>query len=252
MYTLSIRHVEEPITLPPPTTRERTPLNRQRALLAAVTLADSEGIDAVSMRNLAARLGVVAMALYKHVANKEDLLDGMIDTIVATYDPPASEAAGDWKNAVRSRVMSARNTLLQHPWARQVIESRTKRTPTVLAYMDSLAGTFMAGGFSADLTHHVMHALGHRIWGFSPEAFDEPEGTAMPVDPAEQEAMLRQMAEAYPNIVAIAMSASGGDPAAIGQACDEQFEFEFTLDLLLEAFERLHQAGWASPAIRAL
>jgi AcrR family transcriptional regulator len=220
-------------------------LNRQRALLAAVDLADGEGIEAVSMRNLAARLGVVPMALYKHVAHKEDLLDGMIDTVVARYDPSAADA--HWKRAVRNRILSARGTLLAHPWARQVIESRKRRTPTVLAYMDSLAGAFIAGGFSVDLTHHVMHALGHRIWGFSPEAFDEPQGSPLPADPAEQEQMLRAMTETYPHIVAITLDAVDGDLSAIGHSCDEQFEFEFTLDLLLDAFERLRDSGWTSP-----
>lgn len=232
----------------PPSTPERTPLNRQRALDAAVALADSDGHEAVSMRNLAGRLGVVPMALYKHVANKEDLLDGMVDTIIASYDPPTADA--DWKSALRNRILSARRTLLAHPWARQVIESRRRRTPTVLAYMDSLAGTFIAGGFPVDLTHHVMHALGHRIWGFSPEAFDDPEASPLPADPTEQEQLLRQMAEAYPHIVAIALDASDGDPSAIGQSCDEQFEFEFTLDLLLDAFERLHETGWTSKSKR--
>jgi AcrR family transcriptional regulator len=197
------------------------------------------------MRNLASQLGVVPMALYKHVVNKEDLLDGMVDAVIAGYDPPAAD--GDWKRAVRSRILSARDTLLAHPWARQVIESRTRRTPTVLAHMDTLAGTFIAGGFSVDLTHHAMHALGHRIFGFSPEAFDDPTAAPpLPADPDEQEAMLRRMAETYPNIVAIALDATDGDPSAIGQGCDEQFEFEFTLDLLLDAFERLHESGWSS------
>ncbi len=230
--------------MPSPSTPDRTPLNRQRALLAAVDLADGEGIEAVSMRNLASRLGVVPMALYKHVVNKEDLLDGMIDTIVVRYDPPAVDA--DWKRVVRSRILSARRTLLAHPWTRQVIESRKRRTPTVLAYMDSLAGAFIAGRFSVDLTHHVMHALGHRIWGFSPEAFDDPDASPLPADPAEQEQLLRAMAETYPHIVAIALDASDGDLSAIGQSCDEQFEFEFTLDLLLDAFEQLRDSGWAS------
>jgi AcrR family transcriptional regulator len=233
----------EEIVAPPP---QRTPLNRQRALQAAVELADTDGIDAVSMRNLASQLHVVPMALYKHVANKEDLLDGMVDTVIAGYDAP--DTAADWKGAVRGRILSARQALLAHPWARQVIESRTRRTPTVLGYMDALAGTFITGGFSVDLTHHAMHALGHRIFGFSPEAFDDPTaGPPLPADPDEAEAMLRQMAEAYPNIVAIALDASDGDLSAIGSGCDEQFEFEFTLDLLLDAFERLHDAGWTSP-----
>jgi AcrR family transcriptional regulator len=232
--------------VPPPSTPDRTPLSRQRALDAAVALADREGIEAVSMRNLASDLGVVPMALYKHVADKQDLLDGMVDTLVATYDPPEVDA--HWKDAVRGRILSARRILLAHPWARQVIESRRRRTPTVLAYMDSLAGSFIVGGLSIDLTHHAMHALGHRIWGFSPEAFDEPEANAGPVDPVQREVQLRQMAAAYPNIAAIALDATGGDLSAVGRSCDEQFEFEFALDLLLDAFEGLRQAGWTSAA----
>jgi len=223
---------------------QRTPLSRQRALQAAVELADNEGIDAVSMRNLAAQLSVVPMALYKHVLNKEDLLDGMVDVVIASYDSPVPDA--DWASSVRTRILSARRMLLRHPWARQVIETRRRRSPSVLAYMDSLAGTFITGGFPADLTHHVMHALGHRIWGFSPEAFNEPGPGPSPVDPVEQERILRQMADTYPNIVAIALDASDGDLSAIGASCDEQFEFEFTLDLLLDAFQRLHDSGWTS------
>lgn len=165
------------------------------------------------------------------------------DGLEAGDDPPDADAG--WKHDIRSRILSARATLLAHPWARQVIDSRTRRTPTVLGYMDSLAGTFIAGGFSVDLTHHAMHALGHRIVGFSPQAFDDPAAAPpLPVDRDEQQATIRQMAEIYPHIVAIALDASDGDLSAIGPGCDEQFEF--TLDLLLDAFERLHHDGWTS------
>lgn len=227
-----------------PKAQRRAPLNRDSVLRAAVALADKEGVEALSMRKLANELGVVPMALYKHVADKEDLLVGMVDVVIATYDPP--ETGSDWKGAIRSRILSARRALLKHPWARQVIESQRRRTPAVLAYMDSLAGMFMAGGFSADLTHYAMHALGYRIWGFSPEAFEDPNAFPIPDDPSEQEAMLRQVSEVYPHIVAIALDASGGDISATGRSCDEQYEFEFALDLLLNAFEQLHQTGWTS------
>ncbi|WP_127573161.1 TetR/AcrR family transcriptional regulator [Georgenia faecalis] len=225
----------------------RVPLTRELALRAAVELADEQGIEAVSMRNLAARLGVVPMALYKHVANKDDLLGGMVDVVVASHAHQPVD--GGWKDAVRGRVLAARRALLAHPWARQVIESRTTRTPTVLAYMDAVAGAFIAGGFSADLTHHVMHALGHRIWGFSPEAFDGPAPPAAPVapvDPVAEAETMRHLARAYPHIAAITQAATDGDDGRAGQGCDEQFEFEFTLDLLLDAFERLHESGWTS------
>jgi hypothetical protein len=113
--------------------------------------------------------------------------------------------------------------------------------------MDSLAGGFRAGGFSADLTHHVMHALGNRIWGFSPELFDEPEGeTPQTLSPEALEAMAREFAEKYPNILAIATAATDGDLSRVGAGCDEQFEFEFALDLLLDGAERLHRQGWNS------
>jgi hypothetical protein len=145
-------------------------------------------------------------------------------------------------------VLAARRVLLAHPWARLVIETRTTRTPQVLAYMDRLAGVFIGGGLSVDLTHHAMHALGHRIWGFSPEAFEDPDALRPPADPVERAAMMRMVEQAYPHIALIALDASGGDPSAIGTRCDEQFEFEFTLALLLDAFERLHEAGWTSRA----
>ena len=229
----------------PTQTPRRERLNRARVLQAAVALADEAGIGAVSMRRLAQELGVVPMALYKHVADKDELLDGMVDTVIAEFEPP--DPGLDWKDAIRQRILAARRTVLRHPWARQAIESRTTRTPTVLQYMDSVAGSFRAGGFSADLTHHVMHALGNRIWGFSPELFDEPASdTPQTLSPQALEAMAREFAEKYPNILAIATAATEGDLSRVGAGCDEQFEFEFALDLLLDGAERLHRQGWKS------
>lgn len=225
------------------TNATRARLNRDRVLAAAVALADRDGLDALSMRNLADHLDVVPMALYKHVANKDELLDGVVDVILGEIDPPDEALA--WRTAVRARILSARQVLLRHPWARPVIESRTNRTPVVLGYMDSIAGAFIGGGLSADLTHHVMHVLGNRMWGFSPEFFNEPGATTdESIDLDDQQAMVREMAEQFPNIVQIVMAATDGDPSRAG--CDEQFEFEFALDLLLDGFERLHEAGWTS------
>ena len=224
----------------------RIPLSRDRVLTAAVALADEVGIEALSMRRLAQELGVVPMALYKHVANKEELLGGMADALVSEIDPPVLDAG--WKNAVRLRVLSARGVLLLHPWGRQVLESRTNKTPAVLGYMDSFIGMFLAGGFSVDLTHHVMHALGSRMWGFTQELFDdsavvntEPAAVA----PEVQAAMFQEMAERYPNILQVATASAHGE-AVVGGGCDDQFEFEFALDLLLDGFERLHRQHWSS------
>lgn len=230
----------------------RTPLNRDRVLQAAVALADAGGFESLSMRRLAEELGVVPMALYKHVANKEELLDGMVAILIGEIDPPVPEA--DWKTAVRLRVLSARRALQRHPWARRAVESRTNKTPAVLGYMDSFTGMFLAGGFTADLTHHVMHAIGGRMWGFTQELFDDPEAPPAE-DPAEQSpqartAMFEQLAARYPNIVAIATSKIHDEGSVIGHGCDDQFEFEFALDLLLDGFERLHEQGWSSGQAR--
>jgi AcrR family transcriptional regulator len=185
------------------------------------------------------------MALYKHVVDKEELLDGMVDVVISEFDPP--DPALDWKDGVRRRVLSARRAVLRHPWARQAIESRTRRSPAVLGYMDSVAGTFRAGGFSVDLTHHVMHALGNRIWGFSPELFNEPgDADAAPLAPEAQQAMAAEFARRYPHILEIAVAATRGDLSGVGQGCDEDFEFEFALDLLLDGAERLRRRGWSS------
>jgi AcrR family transcriptional regulator len=213
--------------------RPRVPLSRDRVLRAAVALADEGGVDALTMRKLAQELGVVPMALYRHVANKDELLDGMIDVVVGEIDPPAGGT--DWKTAIRRRVLSARGALLRHPWASRVIESRTTPTPTVLAYMDSMIGIFRAGGFSIDLTHHAMHAMGSRLLGFTQELFDD----SADVDPELEAAMLQQMAGRYPHIGEMVMAIAHDQTSVVGEGCDDQFEFEFALDLMLDGLERL-------------
>ena len=231
---------------------QRVRLNRDRVLQAAVALADDVGLAPLSMRRLAQELDVVPMALYKHVANKDELLDGMIDVIITEIDPPA--AGLDWKDVVRRRILSARSVLQRHQWARQVLETRTNKTPGVLAYMDSFIGMFLDGGFSVDLTHHVMHAIGSRMWGFTQELFDEPagqeDGAVEGQDEAVRQAMLQEMARRYPNVLTIAMASAHNPDAVVGHGCDDQFEFEFAVDLLLDGIEKLHQQGWTSaPAV---
>ena len=220
----------------------RAPLSRDRVLRAAVALADDAGIDSVSMRKLAEELGVVPMALYKHVANKEELLDGMVDVVVAEIDPPAPGT--DWKPAVRRRVLSARQALLRHPWASRAMESRTAPTPVVLEYLNSMIGMFRAGGFSVDLTHHVMHALGSRMFGFTQELFND-SASADPVDPQARAAMLAEMSARYPYVVEIALAAAHDEQSVVGPGCDDQFDSN-SRSTLLDGFDRLRLHGWTS------
>lgn len=224
-----------------PATEYRVPLNRDRILLAAIDLADSEGIEALTMRNLAQRLGVEAMSLYHHVANKEALLDGVVDTIVGEiehelggFEPDATTA--DWRQALRHRILTARLIMLRHPWAPGVIETRTTMTPTLLRYMDSIVGILLQGGFSTDLTHHAMHALGSRALGFNQELF-------VPDDTGEKGgddglAQLEELAPTIPNLVLMLADVSHDEPDSTLGWCDDQTEFEFGLDVLLDGLEK--------------
>jgi AcrR family transcriptional regulator len=204
-------------------------------LQVAVALADQIGIDALSMRRLAEELGVVPMALYKHIASKEELLDGMVDIVVAEIDPPISGT--DWKRAVRERILSARRSLQRHPWAPKVIESRTAPSPVMLAYIDSMIGMFRAGGLSADLTHHALHTMGSRLYGFTQEVFDDSAS----LDPATQAMLVRELQGSYPHVAEMVATVYHDEASIVGGGCDDQFEFEFALDLLLDGLERLGQ-----------
>ena len=212
----------------------RVGLSRDRILETAVALADEGGVEAASMRKIAQEMGVVPMALYKHVSSKEDLLDGMVDAVISEIDPPMEGAP--WKAAIRERILSARRVLLRHPWASRVIESRVQPSPTVIAYMDSMVGLFRTGGFSIDLTHHALHAMGSRLMGFSQELFDDSTESSDPEADAE---MFGAMRDTFPYIYELFISVTHDDSSVVGGGCDDQFEFEFALDLLLDGLDRL-------------
>jgi AcrR family transcriptional regulator len=216
----------------------RSPLSRERVLHTAVALADREGIESPSMRKLAQALDVVPMALYRHVTNKDEMLDGMVDVVVGEIDPP--ETGVDWKTAIRRRILSARRMLLRHPWAARVIETRSDATPAVIGYFDEMIGLFRAGGFSIELTHHALHAMGSRLLGFSQELFDDTPD----VDAEVEAEMYRAMSDRYPNIGALVEIVMHDDSSVVGdRGCDDQFEFEFALDLMLDGLERLRDTS---------
>ncbi len=212
----------------------RLPLSRERVLRAAVELADREGIEGLSMRRLGAELGVEAMALYRHVGNKEQLLDGMVDLVVSEIAPPSN--GEDWKQVFRERVLSARQAMLRHPWASAAIVSRTKASLPMMAYMDSMAGILRDGGFSVDLAHHALHVLGSRVLGFVQELYDDSNTPT--VDRAEMAQMREQIAGQFPRIVEIMAQVAHDESTIVGTGCDDQWEFEFGLDLILDGLDR--------------
>lgn len=221
------------------TPEPRPALDRVRIVEAAIRLADEGTLEAMSMRRLAERLGVTPMALYKHVANRERLIDAMVDRLVEEIRLTPSDAG--WRQALRARILSARSVMVRHAWAQAAIETRTLASPTVLAYMDDLMALMFAGGLSADLIHHAMHALSTRMWGFTRDVLPTP---SLPDDPVARAPALAEFEQRYPAIVRMVTAS----PHA-GVACDADAEFVVALDLLLDGIERLHDAGWTSAAV---
>src|SRR5947209_20505202 len=139
------------------TAEPRIRLSRERVLRAAVALADDTGIGSLSMRKLGDALGVEAMSLYNHVANKDDLLDGMVDFVFSEIDLPSGGA--DWKTSMRHRGVSARQALARHPWAIGLMESRTSPGPATLRHHDAVIGSLRRGGFSIEMAAHAFSGL---------------------------------------------------------------------------------------------
>lgn len=219
--------------------QRRAPLSRDRVFEAAIALADRDGIEALTMRKLAKELDVEAMSLYHHVANKEALLDGVVDMVLAEVE---RELGGfeivpgepDWLRVMRHRILTARRVMLRHRWAPTVIETRTSMTPTLLRYMNALLGILIEGGFTNDQGHHAMHALGSRALGFSQELFQPDDGDQGETD----DGMLETLAPQLPYLVGMLAEIAHDDPDSTLGWCDDQTEFEFGLDLILDGLER--------------
>jgi AcrR family transcriptional regulator len=146
-------------------TEARLPLSRDRILRAALELADESGIESLTMRKLGQALGFEAMSLYNYVASKDDLLDGILDLVLAESEPPST--AGDWDAAIRSSAISVHEALVRHTWAATLVMSPGHIRPARLRYMDLLLGRLREAGFSAEETYHAYHVLDAHIFGFS-------------------------------------------------------------------------------------
>ncbi|MEQ1735082.1 MAG: TetR/AcrR family transcriptional regulator C-terminal domain-containing protein [Rhodoglobus sp.] len=218
------------------TAQAREPLTSERVLEAACTVADADGISAVTMRRVAQHLGVEAMSLYHHTANKEALLDGLVDLVfteVLDAIGSAIPSNGSWQTTLRSRILVARSVMLSHPWAPALIETRTTISLSQIRYVDAAVGVMHDGGLSYNLAHHALHALGSRSYGFVQELGDNGRS---PTD-------LEPMASVIPSLVAMLREVSHDDLDDTLGWCDDQTEFEFGLDILLDGLERLRKEG---------
>lgn len=172
------------------TNSARIPLTRERALAAAVTIADTEGIGALTMRRLAKELGVEAMSLYYHVANKDDLLDGMVDRVFAEVELPTTTV--DWRTAMRQRATSQRAAMLRHPWSISVLESRSSPGPATLRHHDAVLGCCRAAGFSIEMSAHAFSLIDSFIYGFVLQEI------SLPFDDSNVSNTVAEMAEFVP------------------------------------------------------
>src|SRR4030081_2662302 len=145
--------------------KRRAALTRERILRAAISLADRDGIESLSMRKLGHKLGVEAMSLYNHVRNKVDMLDGMVDVVFSEIELPANGV--DWQMAMRKRAISTRQALLRHPWAIGLMESRATPGPATLRHHDAVLGSLRKAGFSIDMAAHTYSILDGYIYGFT-------------------------------------------------------------------------------------
>ena len=224
------------MTTPPrPAAKARTPLNRERVLGIAMRFADEHGIGSLTMRKLGEAAGVEAMSLYNHVANKNDLLDGMINLVFVEIALPTS--ADPWKPAMRDRAISMRTALTRHPWAISIINTRTSPGAATLRHHDAVIGCLRDAGFSIQLTAHAFAALDSYIYGFVLQEQTLPIGT----DDENAElvhAMMAQFpAEAFPHLAEFTFE------HILRPGYSFAVEFEFGLDLLLDGLERAHRAA---------
>lgn len=217
-----------------PSAEPRAPLTRNDVLRAAVLLADEVGVASLSMRKLAEKLGVKAMSLYHHVANKDDVLDGMVDAVFDEIELPANRA--DWKVAMRQRAASAREALLRHRWAVGLLDSRANPGPATLKHHDAVIGNLRAAGFSVAMAARAFSVLDSYIYGFMLQELNLPFET--PDELVEvAAAILEQTAADYPHLTELIVERTLKPGYAYGD------EFGFGLELILDGLERVREQG---------
>lgn len=212
-----------------------TPLSRDRVLRAAIALADEHGIGALTMRRLGQSLGVEAMSLYKHVAGKDDILDGIVDRVFAEIDLP--DDAPDWKTAMRARATSARDAFARHPWAVPIMDSRLSPGPATLRHHDWVIGRLRAGGFAIPMAAHAFAVLDAFVFGFAVQEASLPFDTSNEATDVAGSALRDVTPDRYPHLVALATE----HVMKPGYAFSD--EFAFGLELILDGLERARDSA---------
>ncbi|HSU36094.1 MAG TPA: TetR/AcrR family transcriptional regulator [Propionibacteriaceae bacterium] len=213
----------------------RPPLNRERVLSAAIVLADSGGIESLSMRRLAQELGVKAMSLYNHVTDKEDILDGIVDLVFGEIAVPSE--LDDWRETMRLRANSAHQALLRHPWASPLMQSRTNPGPATLRHHDAVIGSLRAAGFTIHLAAHAFSVIDSYLYGFAQQQQNLTYTTAEEAAVVAHDILKQLPADTYPHLAELIVE------HALQPDYDYSQEFDFGLDLILNGLEVLSRDG---------
>ncbi|MFC0680655.1 TetR/AcrR family transcriptional regulator [Lysobacter korlensis] len=206
-------------------------MTRERALQTAMGLADAGGIGSLSMRKLAAELGIEAMSLYHHVRSKEDILDGMVDIVFSEMELPLP--GEEWKTAMRRRAESTRAVLAKHPWAIGILDSRTSPGTATLRYLDTVIAFLRAAGFSIAMAAHALSVLDSYVRGFAMQEASLPLDQSGSIEAATESILEQQhmMSNAFPHLGEMAAELILKPGYAYGN------EFEFGIGLILDGLD---------------
>ena len=205
-------------------------MTRDRVIRAAIRLADKGGLESLSMRKLGRSLRVEAMSLYKHVANKDDLIDGVVDAVFGEIGPPSLDA--DWRSAMRQRALTSRQVLLHHPWAIGLLDSRRNAGPATFSHHNGVIGSLRRGGFSVEMAAHAFSLLDSYIYGFVIQETTLPFRTADELTQVAETLMPQLPAGEYPYFVELATE------FAMKPGYSYAAEFEYGLDLILDGLAK--------------
>ena len=211
-------------------TVRRQPLSRERVLRAAMDFADEQGLEALSMRKLGKRLGVEAMSLYKHVANKEDLLDGIAEMVADEIHLPDPNT--EWKVAMRERGISAREVFTRHPWAVGLMEARANPGPASMLYYDTVIGSLRRGGFSIRLATRAFSLMDAYVFGYAAQEFNLPFDSTEDLSEIAESIKEQLPTDAFPHFSEMILD------YVTRPEWNFDEEFEFGLDLILDGLER--------------
>lgn len=215
---------------PSPPAPRRPRLTRDRVLRGAMAVADSAGLAGLTMRSLANELGVKPMAVYHHVADKDEILDGIVDLVFGEIDLPSSE--GEWRSELRRRGRSARSVLRRHSWATPLMESRLNPGPATLRHHDAVIGTLRAAGFSIALTAHAYALLDGHLYGAALQEAGLPTDSPETLPEIAAAFLAHFPTETYPHLAELTTK------HVLAPGYDFGDEFDFGLDLILDGLER--------------